>query len=172
MAGERFSIDTKNNPAVAMGEYSFSPISNNFCWVAAIDAWDYCNPTPLSEMILNHPIPVELRHVLASIASGERKQNKRGAAKLKIDADQRMLIAASFLSLLVIPKAVLSGRTHIKYSDVADREGVEPIELRRKYDAYVRKMYSKIAASAGISVESLENLVRDLREKANRYPNI
>lgn len=172
MSDDRLSIDTKNNREVYLGNWGTPDFCRNFQWVASIDAWDYCDSRPLAEMVENHAVPVELRHVLASIVSGNRKQNKRGAAKLKIDADQRMLIAASFLSLLQIPEAVLGKRTRPSYFEVADKEGVEYIDLHRKYERYVKTMYSRIAGAAGISVETLENLLRELKEKIKKYPNI
>lgn len=172
MSNDRLSIDTKNNRKVNLGNYGTPDVCRNFYWIASIDAWDYCDSKPLAEMVVNHAVPVELRHVLASIVSGERKQNKRGAAKLKIDADQRMLVAASFLSLLQIPEGVLGKRTQPSYFEIADEKGIEYIDLHRKYERYVKTMYSRIACAAGVSVETLENLLRELKEKINKYPNI
>jgi len=172
MSEGRLSIDTINNSEVYLGAYGTPEICRNFNWMASIDAWDYCDSKSLSEMILNHQIPDELRHVIASIIRGERKQNKRGAAKLKIDADQRMIVAAVSLGLLLLPEAVLSKRTRPTYLDVADVECLEPIELKRRYEYVLKEVYMDIASSCEVSVETLENLLRELKEKIKKYPNI
>ena len=62
-------------------------------WIAAIDAFDFNDPEPLEQLRAgNEPVPPELQHVIDAIDSGERKPNKKAAAKLKIPTAERMKI--------------------------------------------------------------------------------
>lgn len=70
-------------------------------WVVALDSWDYCDPEPLSELLLKkQTIPAEFLQPLADIIFGKRKPNKRAASKLKIPARDRMKIAGSISLVL------------------------------------------------------------------------
>ncbi len=167
-----FRIDTKNNKAPACG-YAFGSLgAENFNWIAAIDAWDYCDPAPLAEMLKNHPLPEELRPVLADIVLQKRKPNKKGAAKLKLPAESRMLLAATANSLLCVGEAVLKKETGITYVEVADKKGIEVNQIRQHYQKVQKETLDKIAKILNLSAESTENLIRELKRKMDKYPKI
>lgn len=167
-----FKIDTEHNQVPSCGYAHGSPGAKNFNWIAAIDAWDYCDPYPLAEMLKNHIIPQELRPIIAEIILFNRKPNKKGAAKLKLPAESRMLLAATAVNLLSIGEAVLEKRTKPTYIDVADSEGIEINEARTRYQKVQKDTLAKIAKILNLSVESTENLIRELKRKLDHYPNI
>lgn len=168
-----FKIDTENNMAPSVGlDYYGSPAQKNFNWIAAIIAWDYCDPTPLSEMIKNHPIPEELRPLIADIISFKRKPNAKGADKLKIPADLIMPVAATVYCQLSLCDAVLNKKTSPTYLDVGDREGLEPHEARKKYQGIKNRAYENISKTLPISKTTLKNLIRDYKKTLENYPNI
>ena len=165
-------IDTTNNKVpLSIGSHSGRAI-RNFNWVAAIDAWDYCDPMPLSEMINNHNIPLELKPIISKIINGERKQEKIGASKLKLPARSRLVIAQLILELRSIPEAALSGLTIPNYNVVADYKGIEVCELIKKYRRYLKELDQDIVEITGLSQKSIQNLTKQLKSKLDNYPNI
>jgi hypothetical protein len=136
-------------------------------WVVAIDAWDYGFSGFLAEKIRTEPIPEELRPIIADIVSGQRKLNKRRIAKSKIEAERRMLLASELSCWL---RAVEWLKTEA--SGIADKEGIEPIDVTRRFEAKARKELERRAAEHGVSVETIENLLRDMRAKLANYPNV
>ena len=170
---DRLNIETKNPKPVSLGRDTPRRMEELFSWVASIDSWDYCDPKPLSEMISYNPIPDEIRPIIADIVSGVRQQNKRGASKLKVDADQRMAIAATTEILMGIGKGVLAHRIKPDYFEIADKKGIEYGELRAHYNKVgVSGIIKKVSEICGVSTETIENLLRELREKKKNWPNI
>lgn len=165
-------IDFKSNKPASIGECSpeVSAASN---WIIAIDAWDYCDPTLLGEMLSRHPIPPELRPVIASIITGERKQNKRAEAKLKTPAGHRLIWAGIYAELKEgVIDATLARRTIPDYHETADKMGIEVIDLQKRYRERAKEFDSKMAELAGVSVETLKSTYLELRNKIKNYPNI
>lgn len=149
-----------------------------FDWVVALDAFDYNDRKPLAELIATEPVPEELRPAIAKIISGERKPNLRAAAKLKVQASERMMIAAYISACLMLVDTMkydaLDDRPYGQ-SGVhmfGDRFGKEPIEITRELEQDAKKAIELGAELAGVSVETIENMLRDLRAKMEAYPNV
>jgi hypothetical protein len=142
-------------------------------WIAAVDAWDYCDESLLSEMLRRHPIPFELQPVIANIISGKRPQKTKAAAKLKVPAAHRMYFAAQYADFKRNIIDVRLVRQFIPdYHELAEREGKEIAEKRSELFQAAGEYKTEIACLADISVETLENLYDALREKIKNYPDI
>jgi hypothetical protein len=135
-------------------------------WFCAIDAFDFADPQPLTELILSGtPIPPAYKQAIADIIAGVRKPNKKAAAKLKVPARERMHIACGLSILLGLNDVLKRGSERI-----AERKCVEPIEVIRRLEKDASKLIKKKADQYDISVETVENLLRDLRKKAEKFP--
>lgn len=173
-------IDLEGNKPAALGFYFSreSHLASN--WIVAIDAWDYCDDSLLTEMLRRHPIPFELQPVIADIVAGKRKQNKKAAAKLKIPAAHRMLAAGLYGVIGGVLGGLLdrSGAVEIggkmlgDYHATADERGLEVAEMRQQIQQSRREWKEDVADAAGISVDTLENLYEELKRKLKNYPNI
>lgn len=147
-------------------------------WVMAFYAWDHGDPQKLKELILSdQELPRELKPALAARISGERKPNKKAASQQKIPAADRMLIAMHFSTAMYFSKANetfgLAGSDDQRYIDwVADRDRKEVLEVKRSMRKHRRLAAKKVSERFGISVETLENIVRDMRKKAREYPDV
>lgn len=146
-------------------------------WIVAIDAFDYCAPDKLADLIASEPIPEELRPVISSIVKGKRKPDKRKAAKLKLPADDRMGIAGAVSVALgiidVIKYTTIDSKIPGKgVSVLAERKCREPEEMLRQIEAEARKIMEESADQLGVSVETVENALRDFRKKVDNYPNV
>lgn len=146
-------------------------------WVVAIDAWDYAHPELLAKLIATEHIPESLRPVISSIISGERKPNLKTAKKLKIPAEERMKIAGTVSCVLGLIDAIkfdsycdITNSRGI--SGIAERKGLEPIEVKKDLEEEARNLILLAADEAKVSAETIENLVRDLRKKMKLWPNI
>lgn len=172
------------------GGVKFSRISQVLHWIVAIDAFDYCDPAPLAKLLRgDEEIPPELRPALADIVSGARKPNKKAAVKLKVPAAERLMIAAHISVVLGIIDEAKHGHSyehdsseHGSSNDLsdlrksveirADRLGVEVIDEVRRTDAFREKAYALATKHFGISRETVENMLRDLRKKFREFPDI
>ena len=148
-------------------------------WVMAFDAWDYGDPEKLTNLILSsEPMPDELKPALAKRLNGEKKPKKKSAALRKLPAGDRMLIAMHFSTAMWFSKAnetfgLAPSANDEKYIDwIADKERREKIEVKRGMQRYRRVAAEKVAQRFGISTETLENIVRDMRKKARDYPDV
>lgn len=147
-------------------------------WVMAFDAWDHGDPQKLKELILSdQEIPRELKPALAVRISGEKKPNKKASSQQKIPTADRMLIAMHFSTAMYFSKANetfgLAGPDEQRYIDwVANRDRKEVLEVKRSMQRYRRLAAKKVAERFGISVETLENILRDMRKKAQEYPDV
>ncbi len=147
-------------------------------WIVAIDAFDYCSPGKLAGLVESEPIPEELRPVIASIITGERRPNPKKAARLKLPADQRMVIAGEVSTILglidvfkysAIDSSVSSERGAAM---LAEREGIETIDMVRELEAEARAAINETAEHHGVSPETIENILRQFRQKIENYPNV
>lgn len=141
-------------------------------WVSALDAWDYCDSRPLSVLVKKEPIPDELRGALSDIIAGRRKANKKGAAKLKIPAAERMKIAGTLSVVMGLADVFTMKGVEPSLDENADRQGVEPIEIIKQLNEEKRRIVQDTASDYDVSVETIENLLRDLREKINKWPSV
>jgi len=147
-------------------------------WFVAVDAYDYCDPEPLAELVrTRETIPAPYRKAVADILTGQRKQKKKAAAKLKVPAKQRMEIA--------IGAAIIAGiidNLHFNYLNtqtgesglnaLADRKGLEPSYIKADLAKDRADFMQEEADKWGVSVETIENLLRDLRKKARAWPSV
>lgn len=173
-------IDFEGNKPASLGHCSREAyLASN--WIIAIDAWDYCDASILAEMLQRHPIPFELQPVIADIVTGKRKQNRKAAAKLKIPAGHRLIAAGLYATLKedIIDNLLdrsdpveINGRIWGDYHYMAEERKIEVIEMRRQIQESGRELKAEVADAAGISIDTLENLYEDLREKLKNYPNI
>ena len=147
-------------------------------WVMAFDAWDHGNPQLLKELILSDEVmPSELKPALAKRISGEKMPKTKSAAQHKIPAASRMLIAMHFSTSMYFSKANetfgLSGLGDQRYIEwLADKDRKEIVAVKRGMQRYRRAAAGKVAERFGISVETLENIVRDMRKKSRVYPDV
>jgi len=152
-------------------------------WVVALDAWQYCDAEPLSNLIKNNEtIPPEIIPAIAEIISGERKQNKKAAVKLKVEARERMRVAGSVSTLMGLIDALkydviqfneLDNETQQKgVVGIACRKGTEPLEEKIELEEEAQRIKQKAADEFGVSAETIENLLRDLREKIKAWPSV
>lgn len=165
-------IDFEGNEPAELGPCSREVyLASN--WIIAIDSWDYCDPEPLNLMIQKHPLPEELRPVIADIITGKRKQNRKAAAKLKCPAAHRLLSAGMYRMLKHnVINATLQRKTLHDYHDKADEMGVEVIELRKIYQSKSKEFQEEWATGMRMGVEAFQDLVLYLDDKIKNYPNI
>jgi len=149
-------------------------------WVCALYAYDYNDPKPLSELIrIGGEIPPEFIGAIADIVAGLRKPNKKAAVKLKVPASEYMKIAASVSTILGLVDT-------IKYDaifpgDVSEKPGAcsvgeyhaqEPEEVLKQANQTGRETKQRAADHFGISLETVENMIRELRKKIKEWPDV
>ncbi len=140
-------------------------------WVRALDAWDYGAPSQLADLIgSGQQIPAELAGAVADIIAGRRTQKKRAKAKLRIPAAERMAIAEAVDCIICLTRDVRSKSVSPSLEENADRRGVEVIDLVRELERRAREVVEDAARQLGVSVETIENLLRDFREKVKNWP--
>lgn len=149
-------------------------------WIWAFHAWDHGEPEKLKNLILSEdPMPSALKPALAKRISGEKKPNKKRSAKLSHSVDDRMIIGLKVSTHLWFSKAnetwgmVDEGDDRQRYIDaVATAQLREPIEIKNSMRAYRREINKSVAKRFDISVETLENILREIRDLAKRYPDV
>ncbi len=136
-------------------------------WFNAIAAYDYDDPKPLAALIRSEPIPPEFKDAIANIVSGNRCPNRKAAVKMKIPAAERMDVAEAISVLIGLYKILL--RDSERLEKIADRQGKEHIEIIRQLQLLQRKSVENFAEKIGVSVETVENLLRDFRTRVARW---
>jgi len=138
-------------------------------WCEAVVAFDFCDPSLLADLVANEPVPDDLRPFVASIISGERKPNRRKAAPSKVEASKRFRIGG-------LVSAVLNALDDADHPDItgpmADRMGIEPSEAVGRLNRQRVEAYEAAARIADVSRETIEDLVRDYREKVRNWPDV
>jgi hypothetical protein len=147
-------------------------------WFVAVDAYDYCDPEPLADLIGSpEPIPEPYRIAVADILTGKRKQKKKAAAKLKVPAKQRMDVAVGVAIIAGIIDDIQFNYLNLETGEtglnaLADSKGLEPSHMKADM-ANDRIIFMQEQADEwGVSVETIENLLRDLRKKARAWPSV
>jgi len=150
-------------------------------WVVAFDAYDYGDRQPLSTLLANvDQVPAEALPQLAKIVSGERKPNLKAAAKMKIAPSERMKIAASLSVVLGMADGIrlrgiapdgFGGETSA-IEAAADRDGEEAAKKVSYIHGMTRGLLERASTDLGVSTETIENLLRDLRKKIVQFPEI
>ena len=145
-------------------------------WFDALWAFDYGDPSLLAELVCRDPIPEEFKSAIADIIQGKRKPNLKAANKAKIPASERAKIAASISVILGLRDAIkfraLGPNEDLKpgATSVADYCGLEPIEVIRDADETGRDALKLAADEFGISIETVENLLREAKARLSRWP--
>jgi hypothetical protein len=145
-------------------------LSKTWPWFKAVYAFDYADPAPLCELIRTEPIPPEYLDAVADIVAGKRQPNRRAAAKFKksLPATKRMQIASSLNFIFGIRDFLKSSPQHTE--NVASEQRIEPQENIQFLNDEFRTEFEKSAKSYGVSTETLENLLREFRERIARWP--
>ena len=139
-------------------------------WIMAFDAWDYGEPDMLCDLILSDKVmPAELKPALAKRINGEKKPNKKSISQQKLSRTDRLWIATHFSTHMAFSKFA---ETPWVLEMKADDARKEVIDVKRKQQEYRRAGLQKVAQRFGISTETLENAVRDIRKKAKSYPDV
>lgn len=148
-------------------------------WLFALDAYDYNSPNMLACLIQEgNPIPSPYQNAIADIIRGDRKPNKKAASKLKVSPTERLEIASGISIILGLMESITYGQSHPDLgtgnllNDYADKKGIEPIDAKREREEFIRDFWISCSQDLGVSIETLENLVRDLRRKADKWPNV
>lgn len=143
-------------------------------WVVAFDSWDYCDPEPLSELLLKKQIiPPEFLQPLADIISGKRKPNNKAASKLKIPPRERMKIAGSISLLLGLVNALKFDAIYPEGKGAVGagaQQGREPNEILRELESKHKRTIDSVCKDLKVHPETIENLLRDLRRKIDNWP--
>lgn len=138
-------------------------------WTRALVAYDFCDPALLASLIESEPVPEELRPVIATIIAGKRKPNRRAAAKSKVPASDRHQIGATIDALLV----TIGDMKHPAITSTwADRRQAEPSDAIRRLNDYIDRAYVRAAETLQVKRETVENLVREYRDKARNWPHV
>jgi hypothetical protein len=133
-------------------------------WVCAAAAHDFGDPGPMAAMLRSEPLPAEFRAMVADIVSGARALPKRAPG---LAPGERLKIAAALQVVTGLTDAI---RKSPDRERTADRLKMEPIEIVREMEQEKRAIRAEAAADLGVSVETVENLVRDLRRRIDRWP--
>ena len=137
-------------------------------WLFAIDAYDYDDPEPLALLFESgEEVPPAYKAIIADIIRGKRKPNKRAAAKLKLPARERLSIAAEVSLALGVIDALKAG-----VERMADRKAIETVEALRLCEEEAQNFINEYAEKYMVSTETIENILRDLRKKAENWPNV
>ena len=137
-------------------------------WVKAFDAYDFGDASRLSELIArSETIPAEAREAIADIVSGRRKAIAKATPKLKVGAAKRLRIAGLISSLL---QEIDDRKRDVQ--EIADREGVEPIQMLARITAERDRLEDQLVAELGVSRETIKNLRRHFRKKVEAFPKL
>ena len=156
-----------------------APPRLNECWdwFGAVWAFDYGDPGPLSALVLAGQIPPEFQPVVADIIAGKRKPNRKAAAKAKIPPAERGNLVAALSHMYDLIESIkwrTWARDGLKpgVTSIADRLGAEPIEILQKLKADRDEIIAVACRSFGVSSETLENLMREARERIAKWPTV
>lgn len=139
-------------------------------WVKALDAWKYCNPEPLAELINSETLPVEIAPAIAEIVSGKRKPNANGAAKLQTDHELKFEIAFWIRYQYDLIERKRIDALSNKNKDVSDQADLEPIEIKRRAQAEYRKVKQDAAYAYDVSYETIQKIIKAYGDKAKAWP--
>lgn len=121
-------------------------------WRLALEAFDAGDRMPLAELLrADDPIPGEARAALAAIVAGTRKPDARGKHRRKVRDEAEAAKVAAMLRL--------SRTLHLDPASVdaaADREGREPIEVRRLREREIGSLAATLAHALGVSPKTLK----------------
>jgi len=173
--------DTENRTA----NFTDMPDRENelWAWVCALYAYDYDDPKPLSKLIrVGGYIPPEFINAIADIVDGLRKPNKKAAAKMKVPASEYMKVAASVSTILglgdIIKYDAINPYTDAENTptgacSISENKGKdEPKDIIMSVNKMGRQAKQDAADHFGISLETVENMIRELRHHINSWPTL
>ena len=150
-------------------------------WVVAMAAWDYGDPSELSELLADEvPIPPEFAHAIAAVVRGDRPRMLKAGAKLKVQAGRLFQVATGV-------SASIAYIDHLKFdfSDpsigpargaraISEVDGVElsPIEVIRQLEADAELLVKNAADALGVPVATIRFALRELNARIARWPEI
>jgi len=137
-------------------------------WFNAVCSWDWGDPAPLSDLIRAESIPDEFTDAVADIVAKTRIR-KPNWWKSKLPAAERLEIAGA-VSTVVDFCRILKTETAEGLESIAARLGKEPIELVQDLEHTVRYTKKNAAEQLNVSVETVDNLLRDMRSRIDRWP--
>lgn len=152
-----------------------------FPWIVAIDAFDRGDGDPLKELFEDgEKVPPELLPIICAIRDRDRVPNQKARAKQKIPARKRLMGAGLASAVLGLFDDAISREFEPEFDGedarfiaiMADRLGLEPIEIVSRMRRGKERVKIAVAREFGISKRSLEDYLRDLRHIIEDYPNI
>lgn len=143
----------------------------NWRWFQAIIDWEWRDSRALDALIASGDAPPSLRAAVASIREGRRRQKPpKACAAAHIRGADRMRIAAEIsnrLGLLDVNK--------FNADRIAENQSVMAHTVLAQQKALRAEVISEIrdlAAFQSVNNETLEDLVRELRDYARSWPDI
>jgi hypothetical protein len=140
-----------------------------FAWFAAIFAYDFGDPEPLSTLIQAEPIPPDYVKAIAAIVAGTREPNRKAGAKLKTPPADFIRTASSILFVDSIDGLLLHPANVEKW---ATKNAIEPGEQRRIFQRTKKKNLQGFADMQGVSVDTIKNMLAELEVRLNRWPEV
>ncbi|WP_373190807.1 hypothetical protein [Halomonas sp.] len=153
-------------------------LRDTWSWFEALWAFDYGDPRQLAELIRTEPIPPEYTSAVAAIVAGERKPNRKASAKARIPAKERAhtatVVSVCFSIREIVKYTVLphDGDPEKGRGAAAVADTIEPIELMRNADKLGRECLQSAADHWGVSTETIENLMREAKERLAAWPDV
>lgn len=139
-------------------------------WVEALYEFEFGDRKPLGAMLRSGlPIPPEFLVAVAEIVEGVRKPKAIAVAKRKIPA-REALQAARRIDLMDQVCASVSNKSLLE--SASDDLRVDPIKVLREFQGAKRRAIEEEAQRFDVSVETIENLLRDIRRRVKRWPAV
>jgi hypothetical protein len=147
-------------------------------WFSAFYAFDFGDRQPLATLIrAGKEVPPEFRSAVADVISGDRKPNLKRAAKVKVPPGEAVRVACSVEGIAMLcekfraaPAWSGDGRHRTRLEEVADDRGTEPIQELRALQAVARDTVETAAQQFNVSIETIENLMREVRRRVEAWP--
>lgn len=146
-------------------------------WVCAGAAFDGGDPEPLALLIAAGEVPPEFRRMIADVVSGSRRLPRKGKANAKIAPSERMQAAAAICSirdLCDVLRTQAAGTRGGKpgADSLGNQLGREPKEIAEELRGEYRQATLDAASDLGVSTETIENIIRDLQCRIDRWPTV
>lgn len=146
-------------------------------WVCAAAAHDSGDAAPLARLIEADPVPDEFRPMVAAIVAGLRPLKRKGKGNAKIAPSERLRVAATvsvMLELCDLLRTLAVGTHGGKpgADSLGEQLGREPADIVRELQGEYREAKKNAARDLRVSVETVEDLVRELQSRIDRWPTV
>lgn len=147
-------------------------------WVSAFYAFDYGDTYPLEVLVrYAKEIPPEMAGALADVVAGRRKPNMKAARKIKIPAREAMLFAGTLSTIDGIADAIRHDALYANQDGkglvaAGAYHGKEPAEIGDDLAARRARTIRQAADHFDVSTETVENLLREMRRRIDRWPEV